>query len=233
MIDDDVDRHSFDQKGAFANRARFLQSRHDGDAAIRPHRIPCADEAATDGAVKCPKPLGEHVAEDLVGRSPPVTVDGSRRVTQETNLPPAAACVNEVVRYIAHSAADARGIVRERSRMGLRTTSPIGVQLRVGPVQWASLRCGRAWSRGCRDGHPTVNAWATAVPVAFFATAVGTHAVHGALRDTDNQLARPRRLGAHTLPSPLVAVYMVALIFGEIGGFLVLFAGFLRHLAAA
>ena len=50
-----------------------------------------------------------------------------------------AACVKEVVRYSAHSAADARGIVRERSRMGLRTTSPIGVQLRVGPVQRRGL----------------------------------------------------------------------------------------------
>ncbi len=82
-----------------------------------------------------------------------------------------------------------------------------------------------AWS-------PAVNAWATAVPIAFFATAVGTYAVHGALRDTDNQLARPHRLGARTLPNAVVALYMGALILGEIGGFLVLFAGFLRHLAA-
>jgi hypothetical protein len=75
-----------------------------------------------------------------------------------------------------------------------------------------------------------VNAWATAVPIAFFASAVGTYAVHGALRDTDNQLARPHRLGGGTLPSGVVAAYMAALIFGEIGGFLLLFAGFLRGL---
>jgi len=80
---------------------------------------------------------------------------------------------------------------------------------------------------------PAVNAWATAVPIAFFATAVGTYAVHGALRDTENQLARPHRLGARTLPNAMVALYMVALVLGEIGGFLVLFAGFLRGLFAA
>lgn len=80
-----------------------------------------------------------------------------------------------------------------------------------------------AWS-------PAVNAWATAVPIAFFASAVGTYAVHGALRDTDNQLARPHRLGARTVPNAVVALYMGALIVGEIGGFLVLFAGLLRGL---
>jgi len=65
---------------------------------------------------------------------------------------------------------------------------------------------------------PAVNAWATAVTIAFFATAVGTYAVHGALRDTENQLARPHRLGARTLPNAMVALYMGALILGEMGG---------------
>src|SRR5690606_4078862 len=34
-----------------------------------------------------------------------------------------------------------------------------------------------------------VTLWATAVPIGFFAAAVVSYVVHGALRDTDNQLA--------------------------------------------
>ena len=45
-----------------------------------------------------------------------------------------------------------------------------------------------AWS-------PRVDAWATAVPIVFFALAVAMYALHGWLRDTDNQLEPPHRLG--------------------------------------
>ncbi len=72
-----------------------------------------------------------------------------------------------------------------------------------------------------------VTAQALTVPVVFFALAVITYAVHGWLRDTDNQLAPPYRLGGHALPGGLVRGFMVALAAGEIGGFAVLFAGFL------
>lgn len=61
--------------------------------------------------------------------------------------------------------------------------------------------------------------------VLFFVAAWSTYLVHGVLRDTDNQLEQPYRLGDRTLPAWLVHGYMVALIVGEIGGFLVVFSG--------
>lgn len=76
----------------------------------------------------------------------------------------------------------------------------------------------------------TVNWWATLLPLAFFAQAIVTYAVHGLLEDTDNQFRRPHRLGALSLPSALIHGAMVALVVGEIGGFGVLFAGTLRAL---
>lgn len=76
----------------------------------------------------------------------------------------------------------------------------------------------------------TVNWWATLLPVLFFGAAIATYALHGLLRDTDNQLARPHRLGPLTLPGVLLHGFMVALVLGEVGGFLVLFAGLLRRL---
>lgn len=78
-----------------------------------------------------------------------------------------------------------------------------------------------------------VDFWATLLPVLFFGTAIGTYVLHGLLRDTDNQLARPHRLGPLTLPALLLHGFMGALIAGEIGGFLVLFAGLLRGLGLA
>jgi hypothetical protein len=53
-------------------------------------------------------------------------------------------------------------------------------------------------------------------PVAFFAFAVLSYIVHGLRRDTDNQI----RGGG-----PAVHVFMVALIVSELGGFLILVAG--------
>ena len=62
---------------------------------------------------------------------------------------------------------------------------------------------------------------AVAAPLLFFAFAILGYMLHGALRDTDNQFLRPR--------SPaLLGGFMVALIAAEIGGFCVLFWGFLR-----
>lgn len=62
-----------------------------------------------------------------------------------------------------------------------------------------------------------VNVAAAAVVVMFFVGAIASYILHGALRDTTNQFEHPSRgLG----------VAMAALIVGEMGGFGVLFAGF-------
>jgi hypothetical protein len=64
-----------------------------------------------------------------------------------------------------------------------------------------------------------VNAAAAATIVVFFVGAIGSYIVHGARRDTTNQLGEPGRS---------IHAAMAALIVGEIGGFAVLLAGFLR-----
>jgi hypothetical protein len=76
----------------------------------------------------------------------------------------------------------------------------------------------------------TVNLWAAGLTLAYFAGAIGTYVVHGVLRDTDNQLLRPHRLGRGTVHPASVAAFMVSLMAAEIGGFLVLFAGTLKAL---
>jgi hypothetical protein len=76
----------------------------------------------------------------------------------------------------------------------------------------------------------TVNLWAAGLTLAYFAAAIGTYVVHGVLRDTDNQLLRPHRLGRGTVHPANVAVFMGSLMAAEIGGFLVLFAGTLKAL---
>lgn len=78
-----------------------------------------------------------------------------------------------------------------------------------------------------------VNFWATLFPLVFFAAAIFTYIVHGVLRDTDNQLANPHRLGPMTLPGFLIQGFMWALIVAEIGGFVVLFAGVVQRLCLA
>ncbi|MGH8444259.1 MAG: hypothetical protein ACREVL_03280 [Solimonas sp.] len=75
-----------------------------------------------------------------------------------------------------------------------------------------------------------VNLWATALPLAFFASAIGGYVIHGWLNDTDNQFRRPQRLGRLALPKHGLAFFMVLLVAAEIGGFIVLFAGLLRAL---
>jgi hypothetical protein len=74
------------------------------------------------------------------------------------------------------------------------------------------------------------NFWATLFPLLFFAAAIVTYIVHGVLRDTDNQLASPHRLGRKSLPGFLIQGFMWALIVAETGGFLVLFAGTLQRI---
>jgi hypothetical protein len=68
---------------------------------------------------------------------------------------------------------------------------------------------------------------AVVLPQVFFAGAVGSYVVHGVLRDTDNQFARPHVLGDRELDPRLVTGAMVALVIAEIGGVGVLLAGFL------
>jgi len=73
-----------------------------------------------------------------------------------------------------------------------------------------------------------VNLLGVAVPVLFFASAIAGYALHGWLRDTDNQLRRPHVLGRSQVPGVAVRLYMALLIAGEVGGFLLLFSGWLR-----
>lgn len=75
-----------------------------------------------------------------------------------------------------------------------------------------------------------VNQIAVTVPILFFASAVATYMVHGWLRDTDNQLRRPHVLGTRHVHGAVISTYMILLTAGEIGGFLVLFAGWARSL---
>lgn len=75
---------------------------------------------------------------------------------------------------------------------------------------------------------PAGTMWAVGIPILFFASAVVSYILHGLLRDTDNQLRRPHVLGKHHVSGVLISVYIWALIAGEIGGFAILFYGFLR-----
>lgn len=72
---------------------------------------------------------------------------------------------------------------------------------------------------------PMVNLIAVAGPVLFFASAVASYALHGVLRDTDNQLRRPHRLGEGHVHGRVVSLYIYALIIGEMSGFLILLTG--------
>lgn len=87
-------------------------------------------------------------------------------------------------------------------------------------VLLAQLCSASAWSN-------RVNLAAAIVLVLYFAAAVLSYAVHGALRDTDNQLKRPHRLGKRTVGDGVMRAFLISLIVAEIGAFLVLFAGYL------
>ena len=71
---------------------------------------------------------------------------------------------------------------------------------------------------------------ATAAPLLFFALAISMYVLHGILRDTDNQLRSPHKLGAMTLPGVMLHGFMFLQAVAEIGGFAVLLWGFLRGL---
>ena len=93
---------------------------------------------------------------------------------------------------------------------------------------FASLRL--AVFAGLSVWSDTVNLIAAALPLAFFALAIGGYILHGILRDTDNQFLKPHRVGPVTVPPTLITGFMFALMAAEIGGFAVLFAGFLKTL---
>jgi hypothetical protein len=76
----------------------------------------------------------------------------------------------------------------------------------------------------------TVNLLAVAFPLFFFAFAIINYIIHGALRDTNNQFEKPHKLGKWQLPSFIFHSTMWLLIIGEIGGFTVLFVGFIQTL---
>lgn len=76
-----------------------------------------------------------------------------------------------------------------------------------------------------------VNFWAVLANVIYFALAIGTYVIHGVLKDTDNQLRRPHKLGSASLPSVLIQLFMWSLIMAELGGTLVLLAGAWQTLA--
>jgi len=84
----------------------------------------------------------------------------------------------------------------------------------------AQLSAVSAWSNA-------VNLTAAIVLILYFAMAVFSYALHGALRDTDNQLKRPHRLGTKTIRDRLMRAFMVSMVGAEIGAFLVIFIGYL------
>jgi hypothetical protein len=71
------------------------------------------------------------------------------------------------------------------------------------------------------------NVHAVSPPLAFFALSIGSYIIHGVLGDTNNQIAKPR-LGSQTLPRWLTPLFMWTLVVAEIGGFAVLFGGFIH-----
>ncbi len=76
----------------------------------------------------------------------------------------------------------------------------------------------------------SVRFWAAAGVLAFFAFAQLTYLIHGLLGDTDNQFRKPYVLGPIRLPAFVVHGSMILLIVAEIGGFAVLFYGYLETL---
>jgi len=72
-----------------------------------------------------------------------------------------------------------------------------------------------------------VTFWSAVAPIVFFALAIFTYVIHGILKDTNNQMKKPHKLGTFTLPNWLIINFMVSLIIAEIGGFGILFVGFL------
>lgn len=124
----------------------------------------------------------------------------------------------------------ATGVWKYRRIMTSPTaTAPVYVDVCHRAALMYSFACLVLLEFAQRSAWPTtVNLAATALPVAYFAIAIGSYALHGGLGDTDNQLQRPHRLGGLEIPGPLMALFFWSLVVAEIGGFLALFAGTLR-----
>lgn len=69
------------------------------------------------------------------------------------------------------------------------------------------------------DWPTAVDLTAALVQIVFFVGAIASYQFHGLRQDTDNQLREP---------GPSIRGFMSALIIGEIGGFVVLLAGFVH-----
>jgi hypothetical protein len=74
----------------------------------------------------------------------------------------------------------------------------------------------------------TVNLLAAGLPIFFFMAATATYISHGVLRDTEDQFQEPYGFGKTRLPPPVFHLFVWLLIVGEVGGFLVLFVGYLN-----
>ncbi len=75
-----------------------------------------------------------------------------------------------------------------------------------------------------------VNFLAVLANLVYFIAAISTYVIHGALKDTQNQLARPHKLGKATLPNFLISGFMWSLIVAEVGGTVVVFTGTVMRL---
>jgi hypothetical protein len=83
------------------------------------------------------------------------------------------------------------------------------------------------------------NAWpfrvtfsAAVILVGYFAITILGYVVHGVLRDTDNQLARPHRLGSATVPPRVMMAFMISVVVVEIGAFTVILSGYISQSAS-
>eukprot|EP00123_Amoebidium_parasiticum_P021463 comp67816_c0_seq1/m.48051 comp67816_c0_seq1/g.48051 ORF comp67816_c0_seq1/g.48051 comp67816_c0_seq1/m.48051 type:complete len:179 (-) comp67816_c0_seq1:364-900(-) len=74
----------------------------------------------------------------------------------------------------------------------------------------------------------TTKLWAAGLPILYFGGAILSYIAHGWMQDTPNQLAPPYRFGHLQLPGFVIGAAMWSLAAVEIGGFLVLFWGFLE-----
>ncbi len=70
-----------------------------------------------------------------------------------------------------------------------------------------------------------VNNIAALSALTFFAAAIVTYIIHGLLKDTDNQLEKPHKVGSMKLPTWLIPLFMGLLIVAEVGGSAVLGIG--------
>ena len=79
------------------------------------------------------------------------------------------------------------------------------------------------------DSLPEViNFYSALAVITFFGFAQVTYFLHALFKDTENQFSKPYRLGNWFYPSFLQHLFMVLLIIGELGGFMILFWGFIR-----